>query len=259
MARKVEAGHYHAEVELNYLVSGEVTYLYQGRLERIGSGRLAMFLGSAPHSLIAVSPGSRMAWLTIPLAWVMSWRLPPAALKRLLTGKWLVAPEGSDGRFAVTAWAQELSGASKPGRRLLLEIEACVLWLSEQASDALPSVDDSEGALRVVAAMARYMAENYLESLSVSTVAASARVHPNYAMRIFRLRTGVTIKDYISQLRVTHAQRILLTSDTKVVDVALASGFETSSVFYAAFGRWVGMAPDHYRQAMRGTRSKMAS
>lgn len=245
--------HYHAEVEMNFLMSGEVTYLYQGRMQRLGAGRLAMFLGAAPHSLVSVAPGSEMVWLTVPLAWVMGWRLPAAALGRLLAGDWLVAPEGSGGRFAVMAWAEELAGGSrKPGRRLLLELEACVLWLAEQTPGGLARDATSEGALRNVEAMARHMAEHYLEPLDVAAVAGAAQLHPNYAMRVFSLRTGVTIKDYLTQLRVTHAQRLLLTGDAKVVEVALASGFETSSVFYAAFGRWVGMAPDHYRQVMLG-------
>lgn len=245
--------HYHAEVELNFLMRGEVTYLYQGRLQRLSAGRLAMFLGAAPHSLVAVASDSAMVWVTVPLAWVMGWRLPASALGRLLAGEWLVAPEQSGGRFAVKAWAEELAGGSrKPGRRLLLELEACVLWLAEQTPGGLAGEAASEGALGHVASMARHMAKHYLDPLDVAAVAEAAQLHPNYAMRVFSLRTGVTIKDYLTQLRVTHAQRLLLTGDAKVVEVALASGFETPSVFYAAFGRWVGMAPDRYRQAMRG-------
>lgn len=249
--------HYHAEVELNFLTRGEVTYLYQGRIQRLGAGRLAMFLGAAPHSLVAVEPGSEMVWITVPLAWVMGWRLPAAALGRLLAGDWLVAPTGCAGRFAVKAWAEELADRRRrPGRRLLLELEACVLWLTEQVPGGLDGAASSEGGLRHVEAMACHMAEHYLEPLDVAAVAAAAQLHPNYAMRVFRLRTGVTIKDYLTQLRVTHAQRLLITGDAKVMEVAMASGFETGSVFYAAFGRWVGMAPDRYRSVMRGERAE---
>jgi len=54
------------------------------------------------------------------------------------------------------------------------------------------------------------MAERYLKPV---TMTAAARRHPNYAMALFRRRCGITVSDYLTQLRVTHAQRLLLDGD----------------------------------------------
>jgi len=45
----------------------------------------------------------------------------------------------------------------------------------------------------------------------------------------------VSVWEYVTRLRVSHAQRLLITTDTKVVDVALESGFASVAPFSQAF------------------------
>lgn len=51
--------------------------------------------------------------------------------------------------------------------------------------------------------------------------------------------------------RVSHAQRLLTTTDMKVVDIALDSGFPSPARFYAAFKRNAGQSPAKYRRRFR--------
>ena len=96
----------------------------------------------------------------------------------------------------------------------------------------------------------RRTAERFRENLTVADIAKAANVHPNYAMPLFRRHCGVTIRDYLLQYRITHAQRLLLTMGGKVIDVALANGFSSQSSFYAAFARLVKETPQAFRRRM---------
>ena len=49
-------------------------------------------------------------------------------------------------------------------------------------------------------------------------------------------------------MRVSHAQRLLVTTDLRVLDVALESGFSSLAPFYNAFGRYCGMRPLAFRK-----------
>ncbi len=248
--------HYHQEVELNYAFAGAVTYLHRGALRRLPAGRLAVFWGAVPHSLVAVEPGTELAWITVPLAWVRGWNLDARFLRRLVEGGWTFAPEGFAGRFPVGSWVDELAaGKTEDVPGLLHELQGCLHWLArrtahERGAGAGGRAAADEG-WRPVEVMARMMAERYLEPLTVAQVAAAARLHPNYAMTLFRRRCGITLRDYLAQLRVTHAQRLLLDGDAKVTDVALESGFNTLSAFYEAFTRRVGLTPRAYRARHR--------
>ncbi len=252
--KPMERIHHHHEVELNLLFRGGVTYLHRGMMRRLEPGRLTVFWGSTPHSLVAVKARSEMAWVTVPLAWVWSWALPERFMRGLMEGDWWIAPPGTNERHPVRAWVGELAGADEAGRkRLLLEFQACFLWLAEQtATKSSPPPRPVTGGLRHVERMARCMAERFREKLTVAEISAAAGLHPNYAMPLFHRLCGVTIRDYLLQHRLTRAQQLLLTTDDKVIDVALASGFGSQSAFYEVFTQVVKETPQGFRRRMRG-------
>ncbi len=247
--------HHHHEVEMNYVFRGGVTYLHRGSMRHLGAKRLALFWGSTPHSLVRVDPDTELAWITVPLAWVWAWGLPDRFVRELMEGNWWFAPPTFGDRFQIRAWVKELRNPTRPQqRRLLLELEACFLWLSDQAyskaEDAATrwSEGESTAGLQRVERMAKCMAERFQENLAVADIAKAANLHPNYAMPLFRKHCGVTIRDYLLQYRITHAQRLLLTTDDKVIDVALASGFSSQSAFYSAFVKLVKTTPQAFRR-----------
>lgn len=241
--------HHHQEVELNFVFSGAVTYLRGGATRRLAAGRLALFWGAVPHSLVDVQPGSDMAWITLPLPTVRGWGLEAHFMQLLLQGEWIVAPDGSAGRFPVAAWVGEIAAArgnAAPGLRH--ELQGCLWWMAAHAAPQQPAPGrETQDGLRPVEIMARVMADRYQEPLDVAAIAAAAGLHPNYAMHLFKQRCGLTIRDYLTQLRIMHAQRRLLESDAKIADVALESGFATLSAFYESFTRRVGLAPRNFR------------
>lgn len=243
--------HHHHEIELNFVFAGEVTYLHRGATRRLEAGRLAVFWGAVPHSLVDVTPGTDMAWITLPLAAVRGWGLAARFMRRLLEGQWILAPSGSGTRFPVAAWVDEIATGRKPAAAdpgLRHELQGCLWWMSARApAKTRDAARESGAGLGPVETMARVMAERYQEPVDVAAIAAMAGLHPNYAMNLFKKRCGLTIRGYLAQLRVTHAQRRLLESDAKIADVALESGFATSSAFYETFTRQVGMTPRAFR------------
>lgn len=137
-------------------------------------------------------------------------------------------------------------------RRLLLELQACFLAVARQPGEKIPApAHRVSGGLQHVERMARCMAERYREDLTITDIARAAGLHPNYAMPLFRRLSGVTIRDYLLQHRLTRAQQLLLTTDDKVLDVALASGFGSSSAFYEIFTRVLKETPVEFRRRMR--------
>jgi AraC-like DNA-binding protein len=247
--------HHHHELELNFLFRGRVTYLHRNGVHELQPGRLAVFWGSTPHNLISAEPDSEMAWITVPLSWLWMWKLPENFTKMLMEGRWWLAPtSGAMERFPIRAWIQEMPEATPLRQRALsLELEACFLWMAEHSSlprgNSRPTSNGNH--LGHIEAMARCMAERFREEVDIAEIAASASLHPNYAMPLFRRHCGVTLRDYLTQLRLTHAQRLLLTTDHKVIDVALASGFRSVSSFYEAFLRVVKVTPRAFRTRMQ--------
>ena len=68
-------------------------------------------------------------------------------------------------------------------------------------------------------------------------------------MNLFRQAFGTTITAFITQHRLTHAQRLLVTTSDSILDVALSAGFQSLSRFNEAFKKACGCSPREYRKA----------
>jgi AraC-like DNA-binding protein len=162
--------------------------------------------------------------------------------------------------FAAFAhWERDLRQAKPDWKRAaLLEMEARLLRLAltlprknSAASQRPHRAPLSDSGLSKVERMACYVAQNYTEPLTIEDIGTTVNLHPNYAMNLFRRTFGVTLIEYLTQHRVSHAQRLLATSDQKIVDVAFASGFGSISRFNEAFRRACQCSPRQYRTSHR--------
>ena len=71
---------------------------------------------------------------------------------------------------------------------------------------------------------------------------------PRRVTEVFKAEYGVTPKAYSDSLRLKEAQRLLLCTDAKVVDIAYQTGFGSLTAFYQFFKKETGKTPGDYRQ-----------
>ena len=249
---------HHNEVELNFLKSGNVTYLLGGRKVTVTAAHLSVFWAAVPHQIIDFDDEPSYFVATIPLPWFLQWRLPASIVKPLLAGALINEPSGRRAVFDAQLFAhweavlRENNPA--PERSVLLEMQARLLRLGA----SLPSRTNAEtrkpfsaAGLSKAERMACFVAQHYLEKLAVERIAKVVGLHPNYAMNLFQKTLGTTLIDYITKHRVSHAQRLLATSDAKINDVAADSGFSSISRFNIAFRQTCGCSPRDYRRSNR--------
>lgn len=257
--------HTHVDVEGNYLLKGAARYLLAGRFQPLVPGQLALFWGGIPHRIVDVSPGTRMAWITVPIAWFMEWDPGERLVRRLLSGDLVREPQADgpvDDATMLRRWASDLSSGAPALRAAALhEVRARILRLSHAAQIAEPD-DAATRATRGhsgqepgrgghVERISAFLVAHFRDDITMAQVAAATDLHPNYATSLFKANCGMSPWDYLTRLRVSHAQRLLLTTDQKVTAVALDSGFNSQSNFYEAFAHFVGQTPRAYRTQHR--------
>jgi len=75
---------------------------------------------------------------------------------------------------------------------------------------------------------------------------------PSYLSRLFKQETGVTITDYLINVRIEQAKNLLRSRpDLKTYEVGEQVGYPDSAYFTKLFKRIVGMTPNEYRQIVR--------
>lgn len=70
---------------------------------------------------------------------------------------------------------------------------------------------------------------------------------PRHLSRIFRDEMGMSFRDKRAELRLARARELLATTDSKIVDVALESGYKSLSLFNLMFARHFGLSPARWR------------
>lgn len=247
----------HNEIEINLLRSGWLTYLLGGRKVQVPAGRLSVFWAAIPHQVIDYGDTTEYQVATIPLAWLLERRLPDRLVQPLLQGDLICDPQVSPAADIelLSAWETDLKTDSIEKREIvLLEIEARLRRLAlaiPETGRANLGPRLSQSGLSGVEKMAGFIAQNYTRRISVDSIGKSVGLHPNYAMSLFKKTFGTTLNDYLTSHRISRAQRLLATTDEKIVDVALSSGFASVSRFNAAFRKTCDCAPREYRQQHR--------
>lgn len=97
--------------------------------------------------------------------------------------------------------------------------------------------------------------QNYDRKITVHEIASALALDRSYLHRIFKDKMGVSIKDYLLQVRMNSACKMLLNSDLSVGDVGRSVGYDDELYFSRLFRKKMNMSPTAYRQTYRTTES----
>lgn len=243
----------HNEIELNWLASGSLTYLLGGRRTTIEAGKLGLFWAAIPHQIVDFGSEAPYYVVTIPLIEFLQSGIDREFVNRALQGEVLIdhAIDESDiARFS--RWEVDLKSQSPAFERAAqLEVRARLLRMSCRIASSTTS--SPPPMLSRADELACYIAKNYRQPLTSESIATEHDLHPNYAMNLFRKTFGTTMTAFVVQHRLSHAQRLLVTTDDSILNVAMEAGFQSLSRFNEAFKQACGCTPRDYRKLHRHT------
>jgi AraC family transcriptional regulator len=128
---------------------------------------------------------------------------------------------------------------------LVLELLAATCRATEPARAAPP---------RWLTGVTDYLHAHFHASVALAEIAQVVGVHPAHLARAFRQHKGITIGDYLRELRIEAARRQLSGSDQPLSDIAADAGFSDQSHFSRLFRAATGHTPGAYRRLHRARR-----
>ncbi|MBR0258972.1 MAG: helix-turn-helix domain-containing protein [Prevotella sp.] len=126
--------------------------------------------------------------------------------------------------------------------------EARTLATSSYAKVEVES--DSRRVLKVK----NYIAKNYMDEVRLNTLADIAGMSPSAFSRFFKLHTGRNLSEYIIEMRLGYASRMLVDTAKSVAEISFQSGFNNLSNFNRIFKKKKGCSPSEFRENYHKTR-----
>lgn len=92
-----------------------------------------------------------------------------------------------------------------------------------------------------------YVSTHYREPMTIKEIAGKMYLHPFYIGQLFRKSTGMYFNDYVHQIRVEAAKRLLTTNCCKISEIAESVGYHDSDYFVKQFKKIAGCTPSVFR------------
>ncbi|TWT54846.1 Melibiose operon regulatory protein [Rubripirellula amarantea] len=256
----------HDEIEINFLAEGSLTYLIGGSRVTVEPRTVTLFWAAVPHQIVEFRDVTHYYVITVPFGRFLQWGLPEKLQTQLIIGNVIAADTDETvshvDETLFQQWHRDLrSGTDELKEIVLLELKARLLRLARahHPRRAISVLDDEQKLNRAspnlekAELMACYIARHYRSRLPIKEIAESVNLHPDYAANLFRRTFGTTLNTLITRHRIAEAQRLLITSDEQIVNVAFDSGFDSLSRFNRAFKELTGTTPRSFRKECRAS------
>ena len=90
----------------------------------------------------------------------------------------------------------------------------------------------------------KYVQNHYHEPIHVTDMADLCNMNYSYFSRYFKKLTGKTFVEYVNYIRLTEAEKLLLTTNLNITQIAFATGFSSASYFIKMFKKHRGISPN---------------
>jgi YesN/AraC family two-component response regulator len=98
---------------------------------------------------------------------------------------------------------------------------------------------------------ARYISEHYNLPITLNMLAEKSGLSPAYFSKRFHLITGMGMKEYLTYVRLKHAEAELVSTSHSIREIAENSGFSDSNYFKDVFKKEFGVSPRTYRNSRK--------
>ena len=107
--------------------------------------------------------------------------------------------------------------------------------------------------------IAEWIKANSAEDLTVKLIAEHFNYNPDYLSTVFKKATGLSLNNYIHNVRIDNAKKMLLSTILSVKEISYLCGYKGEKQFISNFKKRENMTPTQYRNAYYKTRINTGS
>lgn len=252
--------HYHPELEIAYIRQGSVTCFVEEQPIHLSAGNVLILSPNQVHLYQSPTKDAVIQFLIFSLD---AMELPESHIFQKefvqpLRDGILELPQKLD--MSHPAFEQAVEKMNRPYddfisdpyyklNRFNAMINFCLALLPwcKRREEAMPT--RGSGNFHIGYAI-QYIHNWYFRPLTLSMIAKKAYLDPTYLSTLFHKKTGQTVMQYLTRIRLDAAVQLLRSSNLNISQIAEQTGFQSESTFYQQFRKAMGTSPRAFRQAL---------
>lgn len=256
--------HYHPELELIHFHKGGGAQFVGDNISRFTKGDIVLVGSNLPHfwrydhpEPEGNQPFSTVIHFREDLWGDPFWELPELRMVRMLLEKSKrgVRIEGKKDQHKMGTQIDKIYAAEGFERmlqllRTLAEMAACKDLQLLSSLGFQP--DLSEGEKERIHDIYEFTLQHFRQPIYLEEVSQLVGLVPNSFCRYFKSRTGKTYSQFVTEIRVGHACKLLIDNHISIKQVCFESGFNNFTSFNQSFKKITGKVPQAYQRAFSG-------
>lgn len=130
----------------------------------------------------------------------------------------------------------------------LADLSEAFMFIINHVSSSLVS-SLYTGSSHLISDSLRYIKSHFTEKINLGDLCSELHVNPTYFSYLFSKEMGQSFVDYITEVRLSKAEELLISTELSILDVSALSGFENQSYFSKVFKARNGVTPREYRKS----------
>lgn len=130
--------------------------------------------------------------------------------------------------------------------KMLKTVSSDNILINEESDEK--SIDTNDDRQYFIEESVKYNKEHFKERLTLEMVASKVFLNPKYFSHVFKKEMGIAFTEYVVQLKVQYACRLLETTNYPVYRISSECGFSDPSYFNRVFCAQMNMTPQTYRK-----------
>jgi AraC-like DNA-binding protein len=239
--------HFVDRYDITYIIKGNARYTVDGEIHELGPGDL-LYLPEGAEIKAATYSKNPMHCFSVNFNSLYAAIRPPPLLpiiKNIGVRKELVELF----REMILCWSNKQDG-------YIMKTRALLMLILHRLNEILVFKADNMAVDYRIDKITRFIAAHYSDKLTVKDLAELVNLNKAYLGRLFKKQTGISIDQYIIQVRVRNAENMLQSGNYKVHQVAEQCGFSDVFHFYKLFRATRGFSPSRCKPIKQNTKAR---
>lgn len=244
--------HYHPEYELTYIVKGNGYRIVGNTYENYTEGDLVLLGPNLPHTWTGKAVESE-PFEAIVIQFSKEFITAFLGFDEAYSIKKLLENSARGIAFEAT---QELVQAiktliEKEGMDRILQLISALNQLAQSnytliTPNTFHTIASKKSELRINE-VCLFIQNNFNSNITLKQVASQIYLTESNFCKFFKKATGKTFSDYLNEIRINEASRLLLQTDKTISQISFECGFETLSYFNRVFLKKKNQTPSFFR------------